>query len=75
MWFDHLYESNHERVITWGGVAYKITSVGSVFVHTLREVRYMPHMDRILIFVRELERTSFTGTLGDGGVQNVEGST
>ncbi|KAL2531942.1 CCHC-type domain-containing protein [Abeliophyllum distichum] len=63
-WFDHLYESDHGNVVVWGEVAYRITGVGNVtvkfdsgFVHTLREVRYVPHMGRNLISIGELEST------------------
>lgn len=49
-----------------------VTSMGRVtvrfdngFVHTLKKVRYIPHMERNLILMGELERIGFTSALGD----------
>lgn len=80
LWFDHLHESDGGNVV-WGRVAFKINSKGSVtgrfdsdLVHTLKEVRYIPLMDRNLILVKGLERTSFIGTIDDGVLKIFKGA-
>ncbi|KAL2525883.1 Uncharacterized protein Adt_10937 [Abeliophyllum distichum] len=80
-WFDHLHESNHGNVVAWGGVAYNITGIGDMtvrfdngFVHTLKGVRYIPHMGRSLISAGELEKIGFVGVLGNGMLKITKGA-
>ncbi|KAL2526103.1 Uncharacterized protein Adt_11157 [Abeliophyllum distichum] len=80
-WFDHLHESDHEHVVAEGRVTYRIIGVGNVivkfdsgFVHTLKEVRYVPYMGRNLISIGELESTSFMGRLGNGMIRMCKGA-
>ncbi|KAL2487396.1 Uncharacterized protein Adt_32152 [Abeliophyllum distichum] len=63
------------------GVAYNITGISDVtvrfdsgFVHTLKGVRYIPHMGRNLISAGELEKIGFVGVLGNGMLKMTKGA-
>ncbi|KAL2527180.1 Retrovirus-related Pol polyprotein from transposon TNT 1-94 [Abeliophyllum distichum] len=73
--------SDHGHVVAWAGVAYRITGVGNItvkfdsgFVHTLRKVRYVPHMGRNLISIGELDSTGFMDRLGNGMIRMCKGA-
>lgn len=74
-----MHESDHGHVIIWDGVSNNITSNGYVtikfdsgFVHTLRDVRYIPHIGGNLISLRKLGRSGFIDVLGDGMIMMFE---
>lgn len=64
-WFENLHKSNDGHVVLCDNSAYNVVGIGDInlkfdsFVHTLKDIKYIPELFRNLISVGRLEKADF----------------